>query len=119
MTTTQEFLTTFLTNEQECGQIAAFSWFTYDGGQLGLFVACGDGYSTVTVEFPVDPDLWAFGANSQDAREEFSSPNVFHEMSPSDFRAHADQLDDLRRDVVHTLSRAMRAFDAPRRSTQD
>ena len=116
----QEFLLDFLSNEQEEGQITTFGWFTYEGGQLGLSVTCGDGYSTATVEFPVEPEMWAFGANAQDARHEFTSfgtsnaRTVLHlrEMDPSDFRRHADDLDELRRDAVHIMSRAQRAFEA-------
>ena len=132
----QEFISDFLSNEQEEGQITTFGWFTYGGGQLGLSVTCGDGYSTATVEFPVEPEMWAFGANAQDARHEFTSfdtsdartvlremdPSDFRRhaddlddlrgMDPSDFRRHADDLDDLRRDAVHIMSRAQRAFEA-------
>jgi hypothetical protein len=113
---TKEFLTAFLSSEQERGQITAFHWFDYDSGQLGLSVKCSDGTGSVVVEFPVDPDLWAFGVDSQDATAVFDSSDSscwLSELDPSDFRRHADRLDDLRRDAVHTLSRAMRAFCAP------
>lgn len=114
----QEFLSDFLSNEQEEGNVIVFGWFTYGGGQLGLSLTCGDGYSTATVEFPVEPEMWAFGANAQDARHEFTSfetsdaRTVLREMDPSDFRRHAEDLDDLRREAVHTMSRAQRAFES-------
>jgi hypothetical protein len=110
----QEFVTSHLEsaiNSDEHPTFLHFGWFNYDGGELGLNLCTGDQYSTVTVEFPFDPEAYALGATSADAREEYENEvDTMRHFDPTDFYRLSEDLKDFLADAVHVARRAQRAL---------
>lgn len=111
MTQEQEFITAYLEDaigSDEHPTLLHFGWFNYDGGELGLSLCTGNSDSSVLLEFPFEPELYALGADN--GAETYETNFDMRHYSPSDFFRHSEDLKDFLADARHVARRAQRAL---------
>lgn len=109
-TTTMEqharaFVARFLAQEGH-KNLLGFRWS--DDGQLEI--TAGDRDISVSLRFPFDPELYALGANTQDAQEFHYNALDLSEYGPDELRRIAYELGDYRSDAEAVAYRAQRAY---------